>query len=86
MYAPQSFVGGGLQLSQIDRDEIARVISHRTVQKISSIYPGREKDSIEVSCGYWDELSYGQRLTGDEFTLRKINGQWTVVDKGSWIR
>ena len=86
MYAPNSFVGGGLRLSQADRDEIAKVISHRTDQRISSIYPETDKDSIDVTCGYLDELSYGQRLTGDEFTLKKINGRWTVIDKGSWIR
>src|SRR5438552_3120182 len=86
MYAPQSFVVGGLQLSQANRAEIARVVSRQTDQRISSIYPGNDKDSIEFSCGYLDELSYGQRLTGDEFTLKRINGQWTVADKGSWIR
>jgi hypothetical protein len=86
MYAPNFAVEGGSQLSQSDRDQIARVISRHTVQKIDSISPGREKGTIEVGCGHWDQLSEGQRLTGDEFTLKKVNGQWTVVDKGLWIR
>jgi hypothetical protein len=86
MYAREFYIGRRLQLSQSDRDEIARVISRHTVQKIDSIDPGRKTGTIEVTCGQHDYLSEGERLTGDEFTLEKIYGHWTVVDKGSWIR
>jgi hypothetical protein len=86
MYAPQSHVAAGLQLSQSDRAEIARAVSPWTDQRIALIYPGTDKDSIDVTCGYLDELSDGQRITGDAFTLKKINGRWAVIDKGSWMR
>jgi hypothetical protein len=62
------------------------VISQRTVQKIDDIYPGREKETIYVACGYSDQLSEEPHLTGDTFTLEKINDRWTVVDKRWWIR
>ena len=86
MYAPQSSVAPGLQLSQSDRAEIARALSPWTDQRISFIYPGTDKDSIDVTCGYLDELSDGTRITGDAFTLKKIHGRWAVIDKGSWMR
>jgi len=58
------------------------------VQKIDSISPGREKGTIEVGCGcgYWGQLSEGQRLSGYTFTLKKVNGEWTIIDKGVWMR
>ena len=82
MYAPQSHVAPGLQLSQSDRAEIARAVSPWTDQRIAFIYPGTDKDSIDVTCGYLDELSDGQRITGDAFTLKTAGGRLLIRDLG----
>jgi len=70
-FARNFYIGGELRQSQSDFDEVARVISQRTVQKIDDIYPGREKETIYVACGYSDQLSEEPHLTGDTFTLEK---------------
>lgn len=75
-----------LHLSSEDCAQIYRLVVRQTNQQIDSIYPGVKKDTVEVICGYGEELSYGSRVTGDEFTVEKTATGWKVVDKGSWMR
>jgi len=75
-----------LHLSAADVTQIYRLVMRQTAQQIDSLYPGTKNGSIEVTCGYWEELSYGQRVTGDEFTVEKQDSTWRIVDKSSWTR
>src|SRR5438552_3813487 len=75
-----------LHLSPADCTQIYRLVMRHTAQQIDSFYPGPKKGTVEVTCGYSDQLSYGPRLTGDEFTVAKDGSTWKIIDKGSWIR
>jgi hypothetical protein len=75
-----------LHLSPEDSAQIYRLVVRETNQQVDSMYPGTKKGTVEVICGYREELSSGSRVTGDEFTVEKTGTEWKIVDKGSWIR
>jgi len=67
-----------LHLSSEDCAQIYRLVVRQTNQQIDSIYPSVKKDTVEVICGYTEELSSGSRVTGDEFTVEKTATGWKV--------
>lgn len=76
-----------VHLTPTDIDQIVRAIGKKTAQPVDYIYNGGPVDSIEVICGYSDVSSENiPRLTGYEFTLERINGKWTIIKSGFWMR
>ena len=75
-----------LHFSPDDENQIFRLVYKHSSQRISSVSPGFKKGTVEVTCGYDDILNDVPRLTGDAFTLQKLESKWVVTEKSEWMR
>ena len=67
-------------LSQADREQIARLMAHRTNQPIICLCGGQDRNLLFVYTAYigaHDRGDYGS------FTLKKVDGQWKILEGGT---